>query len=52
MDKFVTDVQRGQVAAGFLDAIAACGEILTETVPKTPDNTNELDDRLILIGYD
>ena len=52
VDKFVTDVQRGQVAAGFLDAIAACGEILTETVPKTPDNTNELDDRLILIGYD
>lgn len=52
VDKFVTDVQRGQVAAGFLDAIAACGEILSETVPKTPDNQNELDDRLILIGYD
>lgn len=52
VDKFVTDVRRRQVAAGFLDAIAACGEILTETVPKTPGNKNELDDRLVVIGYD
>jgi len=52
VDKFVADVQRRRVAAGFLDAIAACGEILAEVVPKTPDNRNELDDRLIVIGYD
>jgi putative membrane protein len=52
VDKFVNDVQRRRVAAGFLDAIAACGEILAEAVPKTADNRNELDDRLIVIGYD
>jgi putative membrane protein len=52
VDKFVADVQRRRVAAGFLDAIAACGEILAEAVPKTADNRNELDDRLIVIGYD
>ncbi len=49
---FVGAMKTGQTLTGFETAISQVGEILAETVPKTPDNTNELDDRLILIGYD
>lgn len=52
IENFVNDVHEGQVERGFLTALERCGEILTEAVPKTPDNRNELDNRLILIGYD
>jgi putative membrane protein len=52
VDTFVTDVRGERVLQGFLTAIESCGEILAEVCPKTPDNRNELDDRLILIGYD
>lgn len=52
IENFVNDVHEGQVERGFLTALERCGEILAEAVPKTPDNRNELDDRLILIGYD
>ncbi len=52
IEKFVNDVHEGQVERGFLTALECCGEILAEAVPKTPDNRNELDNRLILIGYD
>ena len=38
--------------AGLTHAIERCGEILARTVPKTEGNTNELDNRLILIGYE
>lgn len=49
---FVDDVRAHRVEAGFVRAIEACGKILAGVVPKTPDNHNELDDRLIVIGYD
>jgi putative membrane protein len=52
VDRFVGDVKQQRILGGFIDAIGACGEILAEAVPKTPDNRNELSDRLILIGYD
>jgi putative membrane protein len=52
VDRFVADVKQQRILRGFIDAIAASGEILAEAVPKTPDNRNELADRLILIGYD
>ncbi len=52
IENFVNDVHEGRVERGFLTALERCGEILAEAVPKTPDNRNELDDRLILIGYD
>lgn len=52
IENFVNDVHEGQVERGFLTALERCGEILTEAVPKTPGNRNELDNRLILIGYD
>ncbi len=52
IENFVDDVHEGQVERGFLTALERCGEILAEAVPKTPDNHNELDNRLILIGYD
>ena len=45
-------MKTGQTLTGFETAITQVGEILAEAVPKTPDNHNELDDRLILIGYE
>ena len=52
VEKFVSDVHEGRVEQGFLTTLDRCGEILAEAVPKTPDNRNELDNRLVLIGYD
>ena len=52
VDRFVASVQRKHVATGFVDAIAECGDILAEAVPKTADNPNELPNRLVMIGYD
>jgi putative membrane protein len=52
VDRFVANVQRKRTASGFVQAIGECGEILAEAVPKSDDNTNELPNRLILIGYD
>lgn len=49
---FVAAMKSGQTLTGFEAAIAQVGEILAEHVPKTPGNRNELDDRLILLGYD
>jgi len=45
-------VHRKRVASGFVEAIGECGDILSEAVPKTNDNPNELPNRLIMIGYD
>jgi putative membrane protein len=50
--EFVSAMKSGRTLAGFETTIAQVGEILAEAVPKTPDNHNELDNRLILIGYD
>ncbi len=52
IEEFVTDVHEGRIEQGFLTALKRCGEILAEAVPKTPDNHNELDNRLVLVGYD
>lgn len=49
---FIDDVRAGRVESGLIRAIERCGEILAGAVAKTPGNTNELDNRLILIGYD
>lgn len=51
IETFVIDVRRGQAVAGLVKAIEHCAEILEQVVPKTDDNRNELDDRLVLIGY-
>ena len=52
IDRFVGNVKRNRVVLGFVEAIAECGDVLADAVPKTPDNPNELPNRLILIGYD
>lgn len=52
IEEFVTDVHEDRIEQGFLTALKRCGEILAEAVPKTPDNHNELDNRLVLVGYD
>lgn len=50
--EFIDAVHADQVEKGLTHAIERCGEILARAVPKTEDNHNELDDRLVLIGYD
>jgi len=52
VDGLIENVQRKRVLTGFASAIAECGEILAEAVPKTADNPNELANRLVVIGYD
>lgn len=52
VDAFIRDVRAKQVEEGFLRCLESCADILAVAVPKTPDNKNELDDRLVLIGYD
>jgi putative membrane protein len=52
VDRFIASVHRKRVASGFVEAIGECGDILSEAVPKTGDNPNELPNRLIMIGYD
>ena len=52
VNEFIDAVHRGEVEKGLTHAIERCGEILARAVPKTADNHNELDDRLVLIGYE
>ena len=52
VDDFVENVKSGQTLKGFSLCLERVGELLKVAVPKTEDNKNELDDRLILIGYD
>ncbi len=50
--EFIDAVHAGEVEKGLVHTIDRCGDILARAVPKTPDNHNELDDRLVLLGYD
>ena len=52
IERLVENVRGKRVVTGFVGAIGECGEILAEAVPKTSGDTNELPNRLILIGYD
>ena len=52
IDTFIQDVRAKEIEKGFVKCLNSCGEILEQAVPKTPENKNELDDRLVLIGYD
>jgi putative membrane protein len=40
---------RGDVAAGFVDAIGTIGERLARDFPPRPDDRNELEDRLVIL---
>ncbi len=46
---FVVAVRSGQVAEGFLNAVAACDRLLSTHFPPRPDDENELPDHLIEI---
>ena len=52
VDTFIQDVQSNAIEEGFVRCLDSCAKILETAVPKTSDNTNELDDRLVLVGYD
>ncbi len=44
---FVQRVQLGQMETGFIEAIAACGEVLAQHFPAQAQNPNELPNHLI-----
>lgn len=46
---FVASVKKGEVAAGFEQAVEACGALLATHFPAAPDSRNELPDHLIEI---
>ncbi len=45
--KFVAHVRQGTTADGFIEAINACGKVLTENFPAQRDNPDELPNRLV-----
>lgn len=47
IDAFVTQVRRGKVVDGFVEAIAACGAAMAEHYPPDPGDVSELSDGLI-----
>lgn len=47
IDKFVSQVSRGRVVDGFVDAIGACGAAMAEHYPPDPNDTSQLSDGLI-----
>lgn len=46
---FVASVKQGEVAAGFEQAVSACGDLLATHFPAAPGSRNELSDHLIEI---
>ena len=46
---FIGQVKADQVATGFMLAVKACGEVLTEHFPGSDENKNELSNHLIEI---
>ncbi len=51
VDEFTAHIHAGQTLAGFLGAVAQCGQLLIEHVPHTHDK-DELPNHLILISRD
>ena len=49
VEGFVSSVRSGQVASGFLMAVATCGELLSRHFPAGDNDNNELPDHLIEI---
>lgn len=50
VDDFTAQVRKGDVEAGFVRAIARCGDLLSAHVPPDRDNPNELPNRLVVLG--
>lgn len=42
-------LRRGDVAGGFADAVALCGEVLAQHFPPRPHNPNEVADKLVVL---
>lgn len=46
VDRFTADARAGRIVDGYLAAIEACGALLAEHFPRSPDDRNELPDAL------
>ncbi len=49
VDLLVAECRRDAAAAGFVAAVALCGEVLAQNFPHGTENANELPDQLYLI---
>ena len=49
VDGLTRKIREGEVAAGFIEAVDACGALLAEHFPPAPADTNELPDHLIVL---
>ena len=47
--RFGEAVRQRRIADGFVEAIAACTEVLAEKLPRCPDDKNELPNKLVEI---
>ena len=48
--RFTTAVRAGRLADGYVAALEELGAILARHAPRAPDDTNEIPDRLVVIG--
>jgi putative membrane protein len=48
-DALLTGIRRGDVAGGFVGAIALAGDVLAQHFPPTPENPDELPNRLLIL---
>jgi putative membrane protein len=47
--RFTAEVRGGELASGFVTAIAGCADVLAQQFPTSPDDVNELPNRLVEI---
>jgi len=48
LNDMIGKIKSGDLTEGFCTAVRECGEVLAKDFPGTPDNPNELSDRVIL----
>jgi len=51
VDHLIVEIKRKELVNGVCVAIHRCGEILSEHLPKTPNNQNELPNQLIVKDF-
>ena len=52
VDKLIEDVRNKRALEGFVTCIESCGVVLKEHFPPSPDDVDELPNKLITVGYD
>jgi putative membrane protein len=49
LDALATGLKRKDAAGGFVESVRLCGAVLAQHFPPSPDNPNELPDRIVTL---